>query len=28
VVSGLVGWVAGEDVSRRPLRIATQRWVP
>jgi rod shape-determining protein MreD len=28
IVGGLVAWVAGEDVSRRPLRIATRRWVP
>jgi len=28
VVSGLVGWVSGEDLSRRPLRIATRSWVP
>ena len=28
VVAGLVSWVAGEDVGRRPLRIATRRWVP
>jgi len=28
VVAGLVAWVAGEDVGRRPLRIATRRWVP
>jgi len=28
IVSGLVAWVVGEDVGRRPLRIATRRWVP
>lgn len=28
IVSGLVAWVIGEDVARRPLRIATRRWVP
>jgi rod shape-determining protein MreD len=28
IVSGLVAWVVGEDVARRPLRIATRRWVP
>lgn len=28
MVSGLVAWVAGEDLGRRPLRIATRRWVP
>ncbi len=28
VVSGLAAWVGGEEVGRRPLRIATQRWVP
>ena len=28
IVTGLVSWVAGEDVGRRPLRIATRRWVP
>lgn len=28
VVSGLVSWVVGEDAGRRPLRIATRRWVP
>ena len=29
VVNGLVAWVMGEDVGRRPLRIATTRsWVP
>jgi rod shape-determining protein MreD len=29
VVAGLVSWVAGEDLSRRPLRIATRgSWVP
>ena len=28
VVSGLVAWVVGEDIARRPLRIATRRWVP
>jgi len=28
IVGGLVTWVAGEDVGRRPLRIATRRWVP
>src|SRR2546427_9198826 len=28
VVSGLVAWVVGEDIGRRPLRIATRRWVP
>ena len=28
VVAGLVSWVAGDDVGRRPLRIATRRWVP
>ena len=28
-VSALVAWLAGEDVGRRPLRIATTRsWVP
>src|SRR5258706_6961607 len=28
VVSGLVAWVSGEDLGRRPLRIATRNWVP
>jgi rod shape-determining protein MreD len=28
VVSVLVAWVAGEEPSRRPLRIATRSWVP
>ncbi|MGH7338097.1 MAG: hypothetical protein ACREI7_10985, partial [Myxococcota bacterium] len=28
IVGGLVAWVAGEDMGRRPLRIATRRWVP
>ena len=28
IVSGLVAWVVGEDLGRRPLRIATRRWVP
>ena len=28
VVSVLVAWVSGEDVGRRPLRIATRSWVP
>lgn len=28
IVSGLVAWVVGEDMGRRPLRIATRRWVP
>jgi len=29
VVNGLVAWVMGEDVGRRPLRIATTRsWIP
>jgi rod shape-determining protein MreD len=28
VTSGLVGWVIGEDLGRRPLPIATRRWVP
>ena len=27
-VTGLVGWISGEDVARRPLRIATRTWVP
>ena len=27
-VSGIVSWVSGEDLSRRPLRIATRSWVP
>jgi len=28
VVTGLVAWVTGEDLGRRPLRIATRSWVP
>jgi rod shape-determining protein MreD len=28
IVSGLVAWVLGEDLGRRPLRIATRRWAP
>ena len=28
LVSGLVAWVIGEDIGRRPLRIATRSWVP
>jgi rod shape-determining protein MreD len=28
VVSGLVAWVVGEEIGRRPLRIATRSWVP
>jgi rod shape-determining protein MreD len=27
-VTGLVGWISGEDLGRRPLRIATRSWVP
>jgi rod shape-determining protein MreD len=27
-VSGLVAWIIGEDVGRRPLQIATRSWVP
>jgi rod shape-determining protein MreD len=27
-VSGLVAWIIGEEVGRRPLRIATRSWVP
>jgi rod shape-determining protein MreD len=28
IASGLVAWVIGEDLGRRPLRLATRRWVP
>ncbi len=28
VVSALVAWVVGEEMGRRPLRIATRSWVP
>jgi rod shape-determining protein MreD len=28
IASGLVAWVIGEDLGRRPLRIATRRWMP
>jgi rod shape-determining protein MreD len=28
IAAGLIGWVIGEDLGRRPLPIATRRWVP
>jgi len=28
VVATLVTWVSGEEMGRRPLRIATRSWVP
>lgn len=28
VVTALVAWVVGEEIGRRPLRIATRSWVP
>ena len=28
MVSGLVAWLVGQEVGRRPLRIATRSWVP
>jgi rod shape-determining protein MreD len=28
IASALVAWVIGEDLGRRPLRLATRRWVP